>query len=408
MKIEIGNLNSEQSKEFLEFLEAGMRQRMFEIPSGSNTAYFDSDQNYHIEINDVLFQGTYHIRWAITLNSKGIIKSIEVDLADPKSKKRKWQVYAQQAISDILSSILTRKRKPILTRQYYSYIGATLDGEYWNNQMRFAPLLATEEKPYLIHDERIFVVDQIVQAIDSEHGRRLSKNISDRFIQKVCLLLDVSIEKNDDFAFYWTSDYSTETGKVQYKRVARGYNDLEKIVKLPKKGELCQLGKYSGTVYDTQLYAGRLLTLPKEFRKIMAGYKKATVEERLALDRCASLYYIGKVAGKKYPTVKLSYEIASAESIAHSLDAYNKSFSEFIRVNLDEPKKFDQLLKFLHGKVRSAHFHAGEFVFGDMDILTYDISDMQSSYLHNIENEAHQIIRKAIMNWILNTFTTKQ
>ena len=70
--------------------------------------------------------------------------------------------------------------------------------------------------------------------------------------------------------------------------------------------------------------------------------------------------------GRYHPTVKLSYEYASVNALAQVLsDEYRGSFSNFVRNNIDEDE--DSLLNFIHERVRSAHWHGGEFALGEID-----------------------------------------
>lgn len=74
-------------------------------------------------------------------------------------------------------------------------------------------------------------------------------------------------------------------------------------------------------------------------------------------------------------------------------------FSNFIRENLEED--VNSLLEYIHSRIRSAHWHGGEFALGETDYRRDFLTNPEGHIKFNVFREAHRVIRTSIFNWVI-------
>jgi hypothetical protein len=63
----------------------------------------------------------------------------------------------------------------------------------------------------------------------------------------------------------------------------------------------------------------------------------------------------------------------------------------------------DDILNYMHGTARSAHFHAGEFPSGELDridALMSHLMDADTVQLDSLHWTCYELTREAIVNWL--------
>jgi hypothetical protein len=168
---------------------------------------------------------------------------------------------------------------------------------------------------------------------------------------------------------------------------------------MPKKGELCDPVKFEGSVFDHVRMANNEFSCPTETRKILRGLNSANPAYQTAFNNCARLYQLALTVGSHYPTVMISYEFASIEAIVQVFKDDFSCFSDFVTKNINENVEY--LLDIIHGKIRSAHWHAGHFALGETDHRQDFLTNPQEHIRFNIIRESHRVIRTSIFNWVI-------
>ena len=138
---------------------------------------------------------------------------------------------------------------------------------------------------------------------------------------------------------------------------------------------------------------------PEETRKILRGLLLANPAKKSAFDKCALLYQLALTIGRYHPTVRISYEYASIDAIVQELSNEYAGVSDFIGKNIAE--NVDSLLNYMHSRIRSAHWHGGEFALGETDHRRDFLTNPEGQIRFHIIIEAHRVIRTSIFNWIM-------
>jgi hypothetical protein len=170
---------------------------------------------------------------------------------------------------------------------------------------------------------------------------------------------------------------------------------------MPKKGSVCPLGKYSGSLAVQYRRFGELLSLPSQARKILRTVDAATPGVTDSFDRGARLYQVGAVVGRQFPSAGLAYRVAAVEAISKA-DTSCKGFNDFMRRYVKSKPNSNELFEYLYGIARSGHFHAGEFPLWEFEMPRAFDPLMDSDFVQKSENQlmCFEITREAIVNWI--------
>jgi hypothetical protein len=172
------------------------------------------------------------------------------------------------------------------------------------------------------------------------------------------------------------------------------------ITELPRKGKSCKPGKYEHSMRYRIRYLGETIKFPEETRKLISAIDNSGSRTVTAFDNCAFLYQLALNAGKHLPTVKISYLVAAIDALCKA-EVEFRDPSSFIRNYALPTHDIEHLLNFMHRSVRSAHFHAGEFPFGEFE-QTKRLNIYSGSSKRMSEHRYHEcirLIRAALANW---------
>jgi hypothetical protein len=378
---------------FLEYLDSAISQHS-SSSGGSN--HYDNNGDYvdesAISINLEEGSGTLYIR--IIASDDDNLKSIEFESPDSDHVEK----LANTLIIQSLSNALGAKKKAFFRRVWFCYIGEQLDGEYWlGSNTRVAPVDPEDPNPQFASSERYISIDLNIEAIDV-HGAVVSAtNRANILAARLSLILNVGIY-NPTSERRWTipEDFKSPCELRQLGYLYKG----PQLTELPRKGKMCTLGKFEHSMRYRIPYLGETIKFPEETRKLINAIDKSDSRTVTAFDNCAFLYQLALNAGKNLPTVKISYLVAAIEALCKA-EVEFREFSSFIRHYAFPTHDIDHLLNFMHRSVRSAHFHAGEFPFGEFE-QTKRLSIYSGSSKRMSEHRYHEcikLIRAALANW---------
>lgn len=145
------------------------------------------------------------------------------------------------------------------------------------------------------------------------------------------------------------------------------------------------------------------------YRKVMA-FEKNYEEKYNRFYNACKLYSYAHFMGYKSATIMISYLVASIEALSktEANDEYQKKcksdidrFIQFCKNYSDNDSKDDEkFLRYLYGKIRSGHFHSGEFSFLEYN-LNLDLSFSNEFFQqHKIFIDARTKLREIFINWI--------
>jgi len=172
---------------------------------------------------------------------------------------------------------------------------------------------------------------------------------------------------------------------------------------MPRKGQVCTLGGYRGSLAARYRVAGKLLSLPAEARKILRSIDNAPPPISDSFDRGARLYQVATVCGKYFPSVALAYRVAAVEAISEA-DPASKGFSNFMRKHIRSQHDIEEILNYLYGVARSAHFHGGEFPMGEFTrqgMFASPFMDAEAVQRDSLHRTCYELTREAIVNWLV-------
>lgn len=161
---------------------------------------------------------------------------------------------------------------------------------------------------------------------------------------------------------------------------------------------------FEGSVFQHER-AANSFRCPKETRIILRGLAETNPGKRAAFDKCALLYQLALTIGRYHPTVRISYEYASVNAIVQALSKEYRGVRDFIRKNVSGSD--DCLLDFLHSKIRSAHWHGGEFALGETDHGRDHLTHPEGYTRFYTIMQAHRHIRTAIFTWVMKEIAIK-
>lgn len=381
---------------FLEYLDVALKK--YSDSSGGGN-YYDECGDYidesaiAIELNDS--SHTLYIR--ITATDNDCLKSIEFECPESEEIERLANLLIMQSLGDALGA----KKQVFFRRVFYCYIGEKLDGEYWlGSTVRISPVDPDDPNPQFANSERYISIDLNVEAIDEYGAISMASNRADRLAARLSLILNVGLYKpTSEQRWVLPEDRSKPSEMKQLGYFGRG----PALNKLPRKGKICNPGKYEHTMHYRIRYLGELIKLPVEARKLITAIDRSAEPQTTAFDNCALLYQLALNAGRYMPTVQLSYLVASIDALSKA-EKTHRDFGSFIRHYSNATHSIEHLINFMHNSVRSAHFHAGEFPFGEFKeqnrINIYSGSAKRISD-HRFR-ESVKLIRTALANWAVS------
>jgi hypothetical protein len=349
-----------------------------------------------------LDSGDVGLTWSLIQTPDAVLAALEVEPLGDAEPPPEWSADANAIITRTLTATVAERQQPFFRRVLFNYIGPILDGEYWLPGFRLAPLIPADEGPFLLGTERVVAIDMNVDAIDDVHASALAVERARRYSARLSLIMNLG--------FYtsvpdkrWVFQQSAD-GSFDSVRAHLGFfKPLPELTSMPTKGALCKLGQPGKRLDEYYGVLGKPLRLPQETRRVLRGVDTAPPVVRDAFDRCARLYQVSLVCGRIYPSVGFAYRVAAVEAIVSASPDY-ENFSDFVRANVVPREDLDAVLDYLYGRVRSAHFHAGEFPSGEFERQAFfdPLSDATDLIRFDLEWRGSQILREAIVTWISN------
>lgn len=378
---------------FLEYLDAALRQHS-DSSGGSN--YYDEDGNYIDEsafnVNLEEGSGTLYIR--ITASDEDNLISIEFESPDSEMVEK----LTNTLIIESLGNALGAKKKAFFRRVWFCYIGEQLDGEYWlGSNIRVAPVDPEDPNPQFANAERYISIDMNVEAMDVYGAIVNANNRANVLAARLSLILNIGIySPSSEHRWIVPENLKSPCELRQLGYFNRG----PELKDMPRKGKTCKSGRFEHTMHYRVRYSGESFKFPEETRKLISAIDKSDSRTVTAFDNCAFLYQLALNAGRYMPTVKISYLVAAIDALCKAETKFRDP-SSFIRHYALPIHDIEHLLDFMHGSVRSAHFHAGEFPFGEFEqtrhLTIYSGSSKRMSE-HRFR-ECIKLIRAALANW---------
>lgn len=401
MEIPLNIPNGPRQRDFLDYLSAALRKRMANYRASAGRA---EDGSFVASVTGPfqIDQDHVHLDWRITKDPRGTLVAMQIRSADCAEPESKWITAVHEFVTSVLATALAETRQQYFRRSIFFYIGAQLDGEYWLPGFRFSPVYSDDPMPHLLNGERVTAIDQVVDAIDDNHAHTLSNESARRQAARLSLLLNVGLTSHGH-DMRWVIPTSDDAAASESIRCHLGFNHPSVYLKeMPEKGELCSVGKYTGSLAARYRVAGELQSLPPEARKILRGIDNADPFVTDAFDRGSRLYQVALVCGRIFPSVGLAYRIAAVEAISKA-DPECGSFSDFMKKYVRSQEDIGPILDYLWGKARSGHFHEGVFPMGEYSEQRYFevFMDSDSLAVDELHRTCHNVTREAIVNWML-------
>ncbi|WP_174935270.1 hypothetical protein [Burkholderia lata] len=382
---------------FLEYLNSELGKRIKQAHShvdanadGSFTSVVDSTFNEN--------HGDLALRWLFQTSTDGTLTELEVlSTSVTYSADGAWETTSRDIIDLALRDAFIENRTRRYQRQVLYYVGPKLDGEYWFGKTRVAPADPNDEYPAAFNLERTITLDFEVDAIDDRDAMYLASETSRRLAARFSLLLDADLYETPTEHAWVMSGLDTESIRRQ-----RGVLTIPRLDRLPKKGETCQAGAVGASIANYGRMIGTL-KMPSEARRILRGVDGLPEPVTAAFDGAARMYQIALFLAARFPTAALAYRVAAIDAL-QQIEPDCNGFSEFMRKYSAIGASNPQLLAYLHGDVRSSHFHAGKFDLGEFSIQRH----MDIVHTPDRAAQAHQryigfeATRQAIANWMLS------
>lgn len=336
----------------------------------------------------------------IRCSSPECVHDLEIYCPDsPEAEDFVFQIASQSLINT-----LAEKRERFFRRVFYCYFGTELDGEYWLQGVRVAPAGPGDHPAQIDKVERFITFDMHVEAVDIDEANSIALHESAKIAARLSFLTHIGLYTPAS-EHRWVLPVHGDTIKPSMLMQLGYHGKCQEISKMPRKGDLCGAGRYDGSLLDTIKFLGEKIKLPSLARKILSGANNAESDKAEAFDSCCKLYQVALTAGRYSPTLQMSYFVAAVDALTASEPPLN-SFSGLVRNYSQSFPELDSLLDFLHGSVRSAHFHAGNFPFGEFskrdDLWIF--KDMSQHELDAKFRLGRHIIRETIVNWALDNF----
>jgi hypothetical protein len=400
MRIDINLPPGQRQRQFLDHFNSTLRS----ISSASSgSAGFEADGTFRAETNSVfaLPSGEMPLTWSVVRSPQAELLAIEVEPSGREVPAPSWSADAQSLVTKALAATLADRQQLFFQRSLFNYVGPALDGEYWLRGFRFGPLLPNDEHPTVVNAERLVVIDMDVNAVDQHHAASIARERALRHTARLSLLANIPLY-NTLPELRWGASH-TDSGIGESQRFQLGYfGPAYNVIAMPEKSALCRPGKFGGPLGQRYPTAGNGLMLPEETRKILRAVDDAPLEIVEAFDRCARLFQVALVCGRIYPSVGLAYRVAAVEAVVQTTGQFG-SFSEFMQSYVAPRPNLKTIVDYLYSRVRSAHFHAGEFPAGEFErFFALDpLMDADFVMRSDLQRECYDVLREGIVRWII-------
>lgn len=401
MRIPLNLPSGERQRDFLDYMNSALRTRTTSY-SGSAGRRVDGCFVSTLQGPFTIGTVTIPLSWTLVRSSDNeTIEEIVISGSEGAPPESEWQTAVLEFINSVLSATIAARRTTHFRRSFFFYIGTQLDGEYWLPGFRFAPVDPNDDQPLLINAERAIAIDMNIQAIDDMHAYMLSEESAKRIAARLSLLLNHGLYRPDQ-SVRWGIPFMSTEPVTEGKRYQMGYIPIRKaIVSMPEKGKECPLGKYEGSLTARYRFAGALLSLPKEARRILRSIDSTNPELRIAFDKGARLYQVGAVIGRQFPSAGLAYRVAAIDAISQA-NGSRAILADFIKKYASPSPDLDSITEYLWGSIRSAHFHGGEFPLGEFSQVRFvePLMDTRETTQEMLNRYCYDLTREVIVQWM--------
>lgn len=343
------------------------------------------------------------LKWLIETSRTGELISVEaspigVSLDLPTMN---WERIAEDIVNSALLSAFNERRTRIAVRRILYYVGPQLDGEYLFRGLRLAPAIQDDTLPCAFNAERVVTFDFQVDSIDSHDAAYLASQFSRSAAARVSLLLDVDLyEQAGEQVWVQAPNES------QSERLNRGVFNIPVPTTMPCRSNVSDRGSWGEPIASFRRTA-QTLKMPPETRKILRGIDGLPEPTRNAFDGAARMYQIGLSLTRRFPSAALAYRVAAIDALQQTEPDCN-GFSQFMRKYSPEVAAEPRILEYLHGEIRSSHFHAGKFDLGEFSTRRYMdiVQDQDSVHLSLMHHRCFELTRGALVNWMISISAT--
>lgn len=397
MKFDLSIPKGPKQQLFLAYLNSELSKRSLRSQAETEVA---PDGSINTTVYTVFGENleNLELKWLFETSKAGELISVEVTrVVDTiESPCVDWESAASEIVTRATLSAFNERRTRTVMRRIFYYIGPQLDGEYWFRRVRLAPALEDNSFPAAMNLERVVTLDFEVESIDHFDSLYLGAEFSRRAAARFSLLLDVDLYEHAGEQV-WVLDDSRNV------RLNRGVCDVPFPTDMPNKGSICSAGASGATIASYGRTVGTL-KMPPEARRILRGLESLPGPVQDAFDGAARMYQIGLSLSKRFPSAALAYRVAAIDALQQTEPNCN-GFSEFMRRYTPSISGDEKILNYLHGDIRSSHFHAGKFDLGEFSAerhydVVHDQDTVQRSYMHV---QGLEVTREALVTWMLLT-----
>lgn len=401
-QISLTHLDQESSKVFLDYLLAEIRRVQGGLGIREVRAGFNEAKTYETRLNGIQAILDSSLGIVLLQTAEGSLQFIEFIKENDSEITQPESDTISNFLNTVLQKALSRIKNDFFFRDIYSYFGPDLSGEYWISGLHFGPLINEDKsKRFIVNAQRFVYLDQKVRGIDQEHASITATREAQDFTALLSLILNFSISKEPNFSVYTYDDEPP----FELKRRNMSILPVQFLKEMPGRLPFEMRGVYSGSVFDMYRFAGNLVCMPQEGRKIVRHVLNSGFAARKAYLNCSKLFRLGLIFSRYSETSSLSYRVAAIDALNQGLNT-GLTLKEFVKKHSGGIS--DTMLEFLYRDIRSAHFHGGEFLLDEYEYKEWSdrsLTDPQSYLIRDAGMSAYKAIRTTIFNSILSKIT---
>ena len=273
MRFEL-NLPRERGRLFLDYLNSRLRERASSYAGSEGLNEEGLFETTVAEPSSVSSEAV-RLAWRVVSGLDGEVLFVEVTTETSDAPDDGWQTTAREFMTSVLAAALAEDRTLFFDRRQFHYIATQLDGEYWLPGFRLAPAYPEDPKPHLLNAEHVLTLDMNVKAIDRYDASTIAEELARRHAARLSLLLNVGLYR-PSYDLLWVIPVIDGAPAQRSERCQVSFFGLgPTITEMPRKGQVCPLGRYEGSLAALYRVAGALLSMPPQARKIFRGIDSA-------------------------------------------------------------------------------------------------------------------------------------
>ncbi|AQR96119.1 hypothetical protein [Clostridium saccharoperbutylacetonicum] len=155
---------------------------------------------------------------------------------------------------------------------------------------------------------------------------------------------------------------------------------------------------YIDEIDESVHFPNNMIPIPRQIRNYFKGIfelEEFDYEKYKMFRNACRLYNLSHIFGNISPTAQISYLISTIDALSKS---EKLTFGQFVRKYSNESEL--DLLNYMYGKVRSGHFHSGEFCFREYNV-ELNVSADPTFFLDQSDYYKTKLqLRKILIEWI--------